>query len=300
MNFSEFVERVVEEIKDYLPEEYAEADIDIVNIAKENFNYKGLNIHKGNERITPTLNLDAFYEAYEETGDFEEILEKIAELRIETDKNKPLINYEDITKWENVKNNVVPALMNLDLNEELLKNLVHEKLGDMAIFYRIVFDINDGVGITKVTHQILEMWGITGKELYEQAIANLDLYPAKLLSYEDFMREHMGIENPPKINSGFLIIGDDVRGASGAGNVLSSKNCDKVAKYFGCKDIVLIPSSKHEMLALPLDAEADQWTVKKMIEETNSTAVAHEDILSWVPYIYSTRTKEITVYGDWE
>lgn len=298
MNFKEFTEKVIEEIKDYLPEEYAEAEINVTRILKENIERTGLNIRKSDEKVTPTIYLEEFFELYKHDNDIEEVLMEISKMRTSHEENKPEIDYAALMEWESVKTNIVPALMNLKLNEELLKNLVHKKLGDMAIYYRIVIEGTFGIGTVKISHQLLERYGVTGKQLYEQAIENLDKYFGRAMSFRE-VREELGICLEIAGERDFVIIRDQQEpGPVGAANVLNFKLCDKAADILGRDEIILIPSSKHEMLAVPMDM--DEWTIKEMIETTNASEVDKEDILSYIPYKYSTETKQLTVYGDWE
>ena len=87
MNFANFIERVLEEIQDYLPAEYENAEITTTKILKENVEKTGLNIRRPGETIVPTLHLEAFYEDYQKSEDFEETLNKIVKARVEVKQN---------------------------------------------------------------------------------------------------------------------------------------------------------------------------------------------------------------------
>ena len=81
MDFEKFKETMKDNIRDYLPDSYRDAKIDIHENTKINETYTGLFVQKPDERITPTINLDQMYEAYDR-GDasIDELLTQAAEM----------------------------------------------------------------------------------------------------------------------------------------------------------------------------------------------------------------------------
>ena len=65
MNFNEFVNGVKDNIKRFLPEEYENAEVSVMDYQKLNTTYKGLMVKKEDETITPTINMDQLYKAYQ-------------------------------------------------------------------------------------------------------------------------------------------------------------------------------------------------------------------------------------------
>lgn len=65
MDFKSFSETIKDLIRDYLPEEYKNASIEIMEQTKLNEQYMGLTVRKEDQTIAPTVNLNALYEAYE-------------------------------------------------------------------------------------------------------------------------------------------------------------------------------------------------------------------------------------------
>ena len=62
MEFEKFVETVKETIKDYLPAEYNNASVDVYPHEKLNESYLGMTVRNENQNISPTINLNMFYE----------------------------------------------------------------------------------------------------------------------------------------------------------------------------------------------------------------------------------------------
>ena len=65
MNFEQFVEDVKAEIKHYLPEEFQDAQIDVLQHNKLNESYLGMTVRKDDQTIAPTVNLEHYYEMFQ-------------------------------------------------------------------------------------------------------------------------------------------------------------------------------------------------------------------------------------------
>ena len=59
-------------------------------------------------------------------------------------------------------------------------------------------------------------------------------------------------------------------------------------------DFYILPSSVHEVLAVPEDLMKDQ-ELKEMVKNINDSEVAEEEILSYTIYKYNCRTGEVEV-----
>lgn len=81
MEFEKFVENVKETIKDYLPMEYENAIVDLYPHEKLNESYLGMTVRNENQNISPTINLNMFYEQLQR-GRFnlDQIMEQMAEV----------------------------------------------------------------------------------------------------------------------------------------------------------------------------------------------------------------------------
>ena len=83
MNFEEFKKSVAENIKDYLPEEYQNAQVTIQEVTKSNdIVLSGLMIRTEDNNIAPNIYLENFYQEYEEGKDFSEIMQTISDVRV--------------------------------------------------------------------------------------------------------------------------------------------------------------------------------------------------------------------------
>ncbi len=80
----------------------------------------------------------------------------------------------------------------------------------------------------------------------------------------------------------------------GANVLLSQKTLDELHEKIG--DYVIIPSSIHEVIALPITDEMSPQQMREMVQEVNGTQVAPEERLSDQIMIYNGQ--KLSLVGD--
>ena len=84
MNFEEFKQEVTDRIKEFMPEKYADADVSIQTVVKNNdLKLDGLMVKLEDSNIAPNIYLNQYFEQYEDGRDMDDILAAIADIRIE-------------------------------------------------------------------------------------------------------------------------------------------------------------------------------------------------------------------------
>lgn len=74
--------------------------------------------------------------------------------------------------------------------------------------------------------------------------------------------------------------------------MLYSEKLGRLAERFGC-DLLILPSSIHEVLLIPDDHVKDYDFYRQMVEEVNRTQVEPEEVLSYRLYRYCRKNEEI-------
>ena len=123
MLFTEFKNYAKENIINYLTPDYEGADIKIRNINKSNgYSYEALFINKPDEKcsIIPALDLTRAYKEYQQGADLDDILEKLADIRMNAKLDG--FNKESILTFEGIKSHILPRLINTANNATYLKN----------------------------------------------------------------------------------------------------------------------------------------------------------------------------------
>ena len=79
-------------------------------------------------------------------------------------------------------------------------------------------------------------------------------------------------------------------------NDCSQGNCEEIADKYD-SDLVIIPSSKHELLFIKRSSlNIPICNIKQMVYTINRTEVDSKDVLSDSVYIYDRKKKKIIVY----
>ena len=82
MNYEEFKQEVADRIKEFLPEKYADADVSIQTVVKNNDQkLDGLMVKLEDSNIAPNIYLNQFYEQHEDGRPMDDILAAIADVR---------------------------------------------------------------------------------------------------------------------------------------------------------------------------------------------------------------------------
>ena len=85
ISYQKFVEEVKNNILKFMPEDFADASVEIAKVTKVNETLNGLRITKGkNNSIVPTLYLENFYD---ENNDLDNIMMNIANVYVEVLSN---------------------------------------------------------------------------------------------------------------------------------------------------------------------------------------------------------------------
>lgn len=108
----------------------------------------------------------------------------------------------------------------------------------------------------------------------------------KMSGYANQMRAVCDFDSLP------MYILTNSRQTNGASAILYG--CAKLAGKKLGGNMLLIPSSIHEFLVMPLDSDIDVCNLSEFICEVNSTEVRDEEVLGERYYIYDSKTD--TVY----
>lgn len=197
-----------------------------------------------------------------------------------------VININDITNYDLMKNNIYPKCVNYDRSKEDLMNRPSEVMGDIAISYYVAIGNRNGRSLTvNVDNNLMEAWGITEKDLKDVASKNI---ADKMM----FMSLGSAIGMPDDLMPGqkqYVLTTTD--GFLGAGVIANPEVRKEISAKMG-GDYYLIPSSIHEFLVI--DPEPDKIDMyNQMISEINSAEVAQEDQLSDKLHMYDAKTDQV-------
>ncbi len=295
MTFSDFANAVVKKIREYLPETFANAAVEISTVMKNNdTRLTGLTIRSIDQNISPTIYLEQFFEKYQEGEDMNDVLERIADLRISHELTEKF-DTDLITDFDRVKGRVIPKLINRLWNEELLKERVHTDIaGDLTVTYQILLKQDfSGSATIGITNKILKMWGIDVNTLHELAVDNMkELTPSTFEPMSSVLASMMDEETAElfareaPVEEMMWILSNKSR-INGASAILDSDIMQIVKETLGTGKYYLLCSSVHEWIAVKGTENMDVNELGLMIKEVNEGQVSPDERLSDHPYVYS-------------
>ncbi|WP_026495399.1 DUF5688 family protein [Butyrivibrio sp. WCD3002] len=289
MMFEEFVNEIAGRIREFLPERFSNADVDIKVVTKNNsLRLTGLTIKEVDSNIAPTIYLEKFYEEYRDGEDMGTILQKIANMRTENEAPDNL-DVESLNEFAYCMDRIVPRLVSLEMNKELLKDRPHMVIEDLAVQYYVILDRSeDGTAGVAVTNSIMRSWGVTTEELHKTALKNLPVIEQSTFQsmFEVLSRMIGGdFEDIMPEDSGMYVLSNKSK-LHGASALLDTEMMNNIYEKLG-GEFYVIPSSVHEVIILPMNLGFDSKGLKMMINEVNSTQVSLEDRLADHAYVYS-------------
>lgn len=298
MDFDEFKEKVKDNIKNYLPMQYEKANVSLQSVVKNNdVQLTGLMIRLEENNIAPFIYLDHYYEQYQNGMELPDIMKDIAELRVSSEQSVKL-DISRITDFNQVKDNIICKLINGDMNEEYLADKPYTQIEDMAVIY--VIDLGSGAEghmSSPITYDLMKRYGVDTQMLHEIAIHNLAKSEIVFKSMKDALMEIMFPDGVPEEDplAEILSAEDEIpmyvlsnaEKLNGAASVLDKDTMETISEMLG-GDFVVIPSSIHEVIILPMDDNVDKDELEGIIREVNTGQVAPEERLSYHAYQYDS------------
>ena len=312
MTYQEFKAHIAEQIKDYLPQTYQDADVSVARVKKNNNQeLDGLNIQLAEENACPVIYLNHYYEDYQNGRAMGNILEEIAGCR-ETYGVKEHFPLEKLFDFEGNQERIIFQVVGRASNEEQLSKIPHRIEQDMALIYKILLDRGEeGMATITIDHALLERMGVDEQTLYQTAMENtVREFPMTFIAMDDVIRETLEQDlfgfsldtmqdeemknflkevlqeqtGFPKELSPFYILTNDQK-LDGAGVLFYPGVQELVAEKMK-GDYFVLPSSIHETLIVPDNGMMDFEALRTMVNEVNQSAVHPAEVLTGQVYSY--------------
>ena len=295
MNFEEFTEFMRDEIKDFLPDEYQDANIMVSEIHKQGKSYTGITLADDDHTTMPVINLNQFYEKYENGDTTDKILYEMSEI---IERQTPDVNMELFTDYSQAKDNLFIRVCNPEKNADYLEGKPFSAREDLVVTYHIRLDVSvDGAGIasTPVTDQMLKMFGVSPQQLHDDAVANSEkIMPAQFTS---MMKLMTGMEPDP--DDPQMMVLTNEHAINGAAAMFYEGQLDSVAEQMG-GNVFILPSSIHEVIILPDNGEFQVAELESMVKSINATQVAPDEQLSDRVYHYDATDRVFELASNFE
>lgn len=290
LTFEEFISIIKDEILEHLNTAYVEADVEVVDVKKSNdVVLKALTIRRKDNIMCPTIYLNPFFKEYEEGKGVDEIMEEIAKLREENEMKAPdLIN--DISDYEKIVDKILPrAAGNIAWNTELMQIRPYKLIQDIVFYFVLDVDLDGGSGSIYITNKLMNKWNVEREDLVRAAQRNFkksEMFNSSLKSMFETLSELMPADLiEDQITDNLMYVLSNEKKMFGASLIWNTELLDDIYEKYG--SFIIIPSSIHEVLIVPMSSEVDVKMLNDMVKSVNETQVDKKEWLSDHCYVYT-------------
>lgn len=270
------------------------------NVVRKNngVQLQAINIRKPENTLATTIYIDWYAdEIMNESMTIENAARCIVRTYEENKRFMPKLDVGEMNDKEYILGHVEYQLVNKALNNEIIAAAPHKDLLDFAALYRVVACSDESiVGSYVMYNEMLNRIGISIEELDEAAARNTEEIGFEVKTIAEIMAEIMDVPAGLASETGDdpqVFVLTNKRRTNGStvlmyGNVLQELS-DRIDD-----DIFILPSSIHEVLAVPA-SQVDPDELVAMVRDVNNSEVSDEEILGYHVYRYIQATGELSV-----
>lgn len=288
MTFQTFQTTILTDLQEYYGEDYT---LRLHQVKKNNRHIlDGIIIQKTNCNIAPTIYLNSYYEKYQCGVPYLEIIEHIKNTYAAHAPSQN-IELDFFTDFEQVKGHICMKLIHTDRNKELLAEIPYIPFLDLSIVFYYYITLAPFQNASILIHNNhMEMWKTNEAELLKLAQENtpvlLPYYYDDIFSMISSLSDY-SIDIP--IDDVPLHVLTNSEKLYGATAILYPNVLSSIAARLN-QNLIIIPSSIHEVLLIPTDMDEDKENLNELIHEVNTTQLLPDEILSDHTYYYNRIT----------
>ena len=143
MTYEEFKDQFTEDVKQALKDAGIDAKVSTNTVNKMNESYEAMTITPEGSNIGVNVNMEKFFEAYENGTDYDSVVAKAVDVIEGGFANQPTVDVASLTDYDQMKDKLVMEVVSAEANAEMLDKVPHQNIEDMAVVYRFVLDSSD-------------------------------------------------------------------------------------------------------------------------------------------------------------
>lgn len=313
-DFNEFEQAFVEALKkEYPKKEFVLRDVDKNNVTK-----RAILVKDPGDNVAPTIYLEQVYQKYRESS-MEEVVDYMKSTIEDAERGKAELNISVIDDPKYCKENLICHLVRGDNNEKYLSERPHKKtpFGELVLYINMdtADDHTAGITVTSAVFDAMLKSEFPGQKGLEDAFSyalenTVTLYPPKVTPMFQVIREIMakqfGVdpEMEEDMNSldnmeDSMYVLTNETGVCGAVALAYPDNLQRISvDIFHGSDMVVLPSSVHEVLLVRPRADLGPREFLDMVKDVNRNQVPEDEILADDAFYYKADTKEIVRATD--
>lgn len=314
MNKEQFIELVTSHILEYLPEEYWDSQVEVMERTKNNDTLlHGLIIHSSEKKemeAAPIFYLEPYFDAYRfGEKDMEDVMHELARDYLQVIRNMPQFDLPDMTR-EGVSDKIYVKLVNTRSNQERLRDLVSFPVdGGFSLTAYIDMDTPKKDAMIQITKDLASRMDYDERELMQTAMRNtVNAHPAELVEMRKVMMDMSGLrrleprdnllqDNCYPVEDMSMLILSNSDKFFGATALFYPEVQARIADVTGGSYYIL-PSSVHELIVLPDNGTFDERELARMVQSINSCEVSPEEQLGNKVLFYNAAADRLMVAVD--
>lgn len=298
MNYHDFKKELLKGLRD----KYGDtAAVDVRNVVKNNgVTYEGLWISRYDEAasVMPLFYLEQLYTYHvRQHYTVNECVEVISNYEKSRDREPENNLLEKISDKEYVCSNVYPKVCSRDKNAARMEHYVHREFLDLTICYIIRIEEEDRMYSATISKHMLDGYGMTEEELHECALRNMENDGYGIRSVESCLTDILG-EPEFENEMGYtmaepeheMLVLTNRSKQFGAAAVLNKGLLQKASRG---RNLIVLPSSIHEILVVPDVPEEDLEVMDGFVRSVNEENVLQEEQLADHCYFYDAARNEV-------
>ena len=293
MTYEEFKRMLENEIRKYLPKEYASAEVSFDELRKLGKTYEAFTVRKHGQHSAVALDVRRLYDEYLQKPIKGWIMPEIAGLI--QGHEEQFFNSSKFTEYDYVRNRLFIRLSNADTNSETLQNVPHRNVEDLAVTYHVMVDgpNPDGLYSYMINNSMMEQLGVNEERLFEEAMQNSPkLFPVQMNDIRDVLLS--GGILPQEAGENRMVVMTNQTAVNGAACLLYPGALEEAAKMIG-GDFAVLPSSIHEVILLPDNGNIEYDELQQMVAAINQNVVQPEERLSDHVYKYDSVNHQFSI-----
>ena len=283
MSYEEFVNQYTAGLKKAMEEQGEDIEVVRHAMAKVNGTEDALVIQYRDYPVAPIIYIADNYRQYQAGKTLDDLVKKTVGMLVDIKQERPKI--PELTA-ASAKANLYLSIINADKNRELLKDVPHERLHDLAVISRYRLDDQSSFIVNNNLCGSLRM---TSEEILETARVNtlrrgfecesMESVIRKMLKESGYPRDYVDDMAMTRDGKSVMYVLSNKEKMDGAIVMALKESMQEVYTKIN-EGFYVLPSSRHEVLVVPDSAGMSSEELAVMVKEVNQSVVEDRDILS--------------------
>lgn len=280
------------------------AQLHEITVPKNNVTMRGITIKFDEIVMAPTVYPDSYYREWKEGLSVNDIVSSLQDELISTIPGISKFDMDSMNR-DSASDHLYAAVVGYENNKGWLANVPHERMADLAVFAKWQFDTSDSdlVASAKITDSFLAHLQLTKEEALKIAKHNTAL-DVRFVGMDDMMAGILMDEGMDKELAAAMVDQGPVplkvltneKGIDGAALIACPDVLKTIHEQIG-EDFYILPSSRHEVLVLPIKEAMAVDELKDMVSSINEMEVLPEDQLSDSVYEFDGHSLKLAGAG---